>query len=84
MRIYLWAGLIIGTVAFLCNGPSYVFGDRLWLIAIGQILTGIHASLLIVFAFPEMLRQANLAFPNQEDKINNFCAGIFNSTLGIG
>lgn len=41
-------------------------------------------SQLIILSFPEMLRQANLAFPNNEDKISNLCAGIFNSLLGVG
>ena len=51
---------------------------------IGQLLSGVALSQLNVLALPEMLKQANRAFPGYEEVIANFCSGIFNSALGMG
>lgn len=67
-------------------GPSMVFGfpDSPYLVGSGQVLCGVTMAVLNVLALPEMLRHANLAFPNNEEVVSNYCSGIFNSSLGIG
>ena len=54
------------------------------MIIAGQIMNGIALSQLNVLALPEMMKQANIAFPGYEEEVSNFCSGIFNSALGIG
>jgi hypothetical protein len=54
------------------------------MIGIGQLLQGWATSNLVVLSLPEMINQANIAFPGRPDEINDYCSGIFNSCLGIG
>ena len=86
LRVFIIFGLVINIAAMLCNGPSHYLGlpNDHRIMIVGQILSGISLSQLNVLALPEMLRQANLAFPQYEEEINNMCSGLFNSALGMG
>ena len=74
------------SISLLLIGPSKVFGfgDHPSLIGVGQVLCGTSMGVLNVLSLPEMIKQANLAFPGREDDVSNYCSGIFNSSLGIG
>jgi hypothetical protein len=52
--------------------------------ALGQIMHGIVDPLILVPSLPEMIDSAMIAFPDQEQKINDLSSAIFNSFLGIG
>ena len=41
-------------------------------------------SQLVIWSLPEMMRQAAFHFPGQEDRVTNYCSGVFNSCLGVG
>ena len=85
-RVYLILGALIGTVGMLFIGPSraFSFPDSWIMIAIGQCLFGISLSQLNIFSLPEMMEQANIAYPGQEQDVDDRCSGVFNSCLGIG
>jgi MFS family permease len=85
-RIILVYACLIDCVSLLLIGPSKVleFPEKVYLIGIGQFLCGNAIAVLNVLSLPEMIRQANLVFPGQEDSVSNYCSGIFNSCLGIG
>lgn len=85
-RVYIMNSAALSVVAFLFCGPSEVFNftNNIYMIAFGCALSGPAISQFIVLALPEMMKQANLAFPNQEDRVSSYCSGMFNSVLGIG
>lgn len=86
LRVFIIVGALLNGVAMLCNGPSAIlnFPNSDKLIIAGQIMNGLALSQLNVLALPEMMKQANLAFPGYEEEVSNLCSGIFNSALGMG
>jgi len=85
-RVYLIGIGYLNTIAALFNGPSQILSlpDSIWCIIVGQMLIGLTCAQLNVFALPEMMRQANKAFPGRGNDVNDYCSGIFNSCIGIG
>ena len=85
-RILIVTCVFLNCIAFLLNGPSKVLSlpDKAYIIGIAQFLIGYVDSNLFVLSLPEMIHQANLAFPGIPNKINDYCSGLFNACLGLG
>lgn len=85
-RVYLIVGGLGVFVGLLMNGPSqlFFFPQKHKIMIAGHVIFGTATSHLLVYALPEMVLQANAEFPGQEDTVSAFCAGIFNSFLGVG
>jgi len=85
-RVIILTGALLLTLAMLLDGPSLVFHfpNSALLMAIGQGFQGLGSGLLNIPGLPQMRIQANLAFPQREQEINDYCSGLFNSFYAVG
>ena len=82
----IMSSILLGFATFF-NGPSSMMGmpDKLWLIILGQALSGIFVAFMIIPVLPEMITSANLKFKGeQKQRVNTLASGLFNSSLGLG
>lgn len=80
------SAVLLGFATFF-NGPSLMLEmpDKLWLIVLGQALSGIFVAFMIIPVLPEMITSANKRFKGeQKQRVNTLASGLFNSSLGIG
>jgi hypothetical protein len=77
--------VFVFAISALMMGPSQIlmFPDSPIILALGFFLGGSCAFINII-ALPEVLRQANIYCPGNEDHNIHFVAGIYNSLLGVG
>ena len=78
--------VLLGIATFF-NGPSLLLGmpDKLFLIVIGQALSGIFMAFLIIPVLPEMITAANKRMKGrQKQRVNTMASGLFNASLGLG
>ena len=64
-RVRMISASTISAVAFLCVGPSQVinFGDSLFVMGIGQYLSGLMLTMQLIPGLPEMLEAALIHYP---------------------
>ena len=57
------SSILLGFATFF-NGPSRLLDmpDKLWLIILGQALSGIFVAFMIIPVLPEMITSANVRF----------------------
>ena len=80
------SAVLLGFATFF-NGPSLILKmpDKLWLIVLGQALSGIFVAFMIIPVLPEMITSANKRFKGeQKQRVNTLASGLFNSSLGVG
>jgi len=85
--ILIVSAFLLGCATFL-NGPSELFhmpGDKLYLIMMGQALTGIFIATLSIPALPEMIDASEKNYSEREvQRVHSLCAGLYNASLGLG
>lgn len=71
--------------AIVLIGPSQTLRlpQNPWMIATGLGLLGI-SSYSLVIGLPELMRLANVFYPNNETHNINFCSALFTRFYGIG
>ena len=85
MRIILASCL--SAIGFFLIGPSLLLNmpDSLILMVLGQVIGGIVMANMFIPSLSEMMESANERFADHDEReINNMCAGIFNSFIGVG
>lgn len=85
-RVTMILAALVTGIGFLFVGPSEMFGfsNSLLLMGIGQAVTGIFASFMIIPALPEMVESTIPMYPGQERQVNDLSSGLFNAFLGLG
>jgi len=85
--ILIASAFLLGLATFL-NGPSEILGmpaDKLYLIMLGQALSGIFIATLSIPALPEMINSSTDRFDAREEhRVHSLCSGLYNASLGVG
>lgn len=80
------SAILLGFSTFF-NGPSQLLNmdDNMYLIMLGQALSGIFIACLTIPILPEMIIASRLKYPRKEaQRVNTLASGLFNAALGIG
>ena len=88
-RITISASLFASSITFFLVGPSQILhfpNDSLLMIGIGWSILGVTLAMYLIPILPEMVAasKSQLRSPEQAEKANMLCSGLFNSFLGIG
>ena len=83
-RVVLVISAMLLGFSTLLNGPSQLLGlpNELYLIIVGQALSGIFIAFLSIPALPEMIKAEDKA--TDRHRVNTLCSGLFNSSMGLG
>ena len=85
-RAVMIVGGLIVSLCVLLMGPSLTLNlpQQVWLIYVGFCVLGFVIPAMIVPNLPELIDAAKESLGKRSNTINDFCAGLFNSFLGIG
>lgn len=85
--ILITSAFLLGFATFL-NGPSEIFhmpDDKLYLIMMGQLFTGVFIATLSIPALPEMINASEIRYSEREtQRVHSLCSGLYNASLGLG
>lgn len=84
--ILIVSSFLLGIATFM-NGPSEIFHmpDKLYLIMMGQIFSGIFIATLSIPALPEMINASTIRYEKRDEhRVHSLCSGLYNASLGMG
>ena len=75
---------MLNAIGYCLNGPAEFLPDSLILMAIGNLLTGYAMCYQSCLSLAEMTKRAKELCPDEKERCGDYCAAIFNTSLGIG
>jgi len=83
-KVFLILSSFLSSFAFSLNGPNKFLPDSLILMGIGNVITGYSSIYQSCLSITEMVKTTKEMCPNEKEKCGDYCAAIYNTSLGIG
>ena len=76
--------LVVNSFAFLLNGPTQILPDNLFLMAIGNLISGFSMTFIVIINLTDLTQNTKEIYPGQEEAVSDYCSGVYNSALALG